>query len=172
MFGDLGQVAGSLVSKILRYGPALLLRRIYPIERLASELRIGFRGGAPGDFCHAATPRLEVWLHVDNPTDLDVVLDRVEFEAWVGQPIASGNLVIPRTIKRRQLELVMWRAELGSAALELLRTQAGGRATAPLDLYVHAYVVAKTGATTIKRTCRCNAFPYSLWPTGPVNIAG
>lgn len=134
-------------------------------EKLASKLALDLRSNAPGKLSDSgAVPQLELWLRITNHSAFPVVLDRVDLEAWFGQPFARAAVIERIEIAPHSdvagPKVVIFLAETQLACLRQAMRVPSSKPE--LTLQVTAYFISKLGWTTVQATIRRQDFPVSL----------
>ena len=83
-----------------------------------------------------------------NASPIDVTLERLLAEVWVGQPVLFEAVTLRRQLipKQSSVDTVSISAELTPQMLKAIEFQAkDGVLTQPVTLYAHTYFESKTG---------------------------
>jgi hypothetical protein len=123
-------IAEVAVEWALNHLPGMLVRRMYPPQKIEQEISIDFRAKNPINASNVMIPdngpfpcaMLDLWLTVRNESAIDVVLDRLLFEFWIGQPLVIGAMLRRDTIKRHRSLDVCHRTILGEAEISRIKS--------------------------------------------------
>src|SRR6266850_1697943 len=153
-------LASSLLTKLLAALPGWLLRRFMKAESLRFSLQIDLRGNAPGHLSDsAAVPELEMYLRITNHSAFPVVLDRLDIQAWFGQPFARVAMIERREIApHSDVDNLRVNTFLSETQLAFLRQMQGGTWKPELKLQVMGYFSSKLGWTEVNATIERREF--------------
>lgn len=159
LFGSLGRIS-SWVQK-----------KIYPIEQLRNDIKIGIRCSNPILFNHTQKiPLASIYFEIINMSQyLSLTLDRLVFELWLElqlksgpefQPFLRNNQVMKKEISVKRIEEVYCEVELDDSQLRKLKQvqKRGGQQTA--TIYLTAYFSSRLYEVIIQEDLK--NIPYKI----------
>ncbi len=151
------EIALYLFDKVLAVLPRWLIRWFLPPERIAEQVEIDLRRINPIAIYFRSTefPCVEAWFRISNQSQVNLVLDRLLVDLWVGQPTIQGAILHRTEIPRRTSkdDIRFWH-DLTGAEEERIRRRADGQGilTVPVALYVDAYFESRVGLVHVRTT--------------------
>lgn len=132
---------------MLDKAPGWLARRVFHSDQVVVNLR---RERPVNSSFGSTVPRIEVAFSIDNRSHLDLVLDRLLFELWVGQPILNGAVWERHEILKHQgrEDLYFW-APLVPSQIEQIRHQVNNGMIEEVTLNATVYFETKIGLVTV-----------------------
>src|SRR5579871_6064993 len=95
------------VKKMIDYGPKWLARRLFKPEEVVVDLR---RECPIKVYQCAHIPGIDLAFSIDNRSHVDLTLDRLLFELWVGQPVLHSAILkrYPIAKHQRRDDVMTW----------------------------------------------------------------
>ena len=142
------------LEKVIAVVPGLLLKRVFPPEKVATHIRVELVGERPiAPSLTSSVPHLDLNLSVTNLSPLQLRLDRMLVDLWFGQPVLNGALLERMVVPPRSTENLMYfRGQLSSAQVRQVEpyTQTNPP-SAPISLTVRAYFDTRVGPVEYER---------------------
>lgn len=151
------EIALYVFEKVLTILPRWLARLLLPPARIAEQIEIDLRRTNPIAIYFRSTefPCVEAWFRISNQSQVNLVLDRLLVDLWVGQPTIKGAILCRMEIPRRTSkdDIRFWH-DLTGAQEERIRRRADekGILTVPVAVYVDAYFESKVGFVHVRTT--------------------
>jgi hypothetical protein len=149
------EVALYVLDKVLAVLPPWIVRRFLPPERIAEQIEIDLRRINPIViyFTSVQFPYVELWFRISNQSQLNLVLDRLLIDLWVGQPTVRGAVLHRVELQRRTSkdDISFWH-DLTGIQEDRIRKQvdAKGVLTVPVSIYVDAYFESRVGFVHVR----------------------
>src|SRR5713101_571559 len=144
-----------VLDKVLAVLPGWIIRRFLPPERIAGQVEIDLRRINPIAiyFTSVQFPFVELWFRISNQSQLNLVLDRLLVDLWVGQPTVQGAVLHRAALPRRTSkdDIRFWH-DLTGIQEDRIRKQADekGVLTVPVSIYVDAYFESRVGIVHVR----------------------
>src|SRR5713226_5921729 len=149
------EIALYIFDKVLAVLPRWIARWLLPPKRIAEQVEIDLRRTNPVTISlNAEVPNLDVWFRISNLSPVNLTLDRLLIELWVGQPTLRGaildRLEIPTRSTREYINF--WQA-LTMSQREQIRRQSDekGILTVPVMVDVRAYFESRVGLVFVAK---------------------
>ncbi len=145
-----------LLERVLALVPQFLLRRFLPPERVAGQVVVDLRRVNPVNLLlqSSEVPQVALWFRIGNRSLVDLVLDRLLVELWVGQPTFRGALLERLSVPRRsdREDIYFWQ-DLTAEQQRQVRSHTGenGLLSVPVTVYVKAYFESKIGMVFVSK---------------------
>jgi excisionase family DNA binding protein len=143
---------------------------------LASRLFIDLRGNSPIQINLTGNlPDISLWFKADNRSSLEVELDRLLVEVWLGQPFAEGAVLHRHVLRPNSWDDSVWfhqflsRDRVEMLVQRLTDSRGQGGAT-DLRLQLTAHFNSPFGTVTIYNNMiqrQKGEFPIQLPPSSP-----
>lgn len=143
-----------IVERAVDVLPRWLALWLAPPERIARQVEIDLRRVNPVNITlRAEVPNVSLWFRISNMSPVDLVLDRLLVEFWVGQPTLQGAVLDRLRVPRgKSLEDVHFWQDLGPHQQEQVRGRVkDGLLSVPVHLYLKAYFESKVGPVSVNR---------------------
>jgi hypothetical protein len=139
--------------KLLSIIPSILLRLFCSPKKVASQVKVNLRGEKPiSPSLNFSVPYVEIYLEITNLSNLDLFLDRMLIDLWVGQPVLVGAILKRTKISSRSTgQQVLFRSNLSSKQVQQIEPMMSQ--TPPgqsITLYINTYLESKVGIVEIK----------------------
>jgi hypothetical protein len=72
--------------------PEKLGSRLYPTQKIADRIKIDLRNN-PVAINPGEVPTISIWFRITNMSPLNIVLDRLLIDFWIGQPTLYGMIL-------------------------------------------------------------------------------
>ena len=142
-----------VLDKLVSITPSLLLRLFYSPKKVASQVKVNLKGEKPvSPSLNSSVPHVDIYLEITNLSNLDLVLDRMLIDLWVGQPVLVGTILKRTKIPSRSTgQQVFFRSNLSSKQVQQIEpfmseTPPAGSVT----LSINAYLESKVGIVEIE----------------------
>ena len=140
------------LEKGLERTPKFILSRLLPAEKLKGKIDIDLRAENPIDINTAKmVPSIALWFEVVNRSSLNLTLEKVLLEVWLGQPTFAGailqSIVVPRA--ERVKDIRFWQ-DLSSAQVEQYEWFKKTNQM-EITIYLKAYFVSKIGTIVLEK---------------------
>lgn len=144
----LDTVTSYFTEKAIDKSPGWFARRTFHPDQVVVDLR----RQRPVDISFGRTvPRIEVAFRIDNRSHVDLVLERLVFDLWVGQPILNGVVWQRHEVPKHQdREDVFFWAPLIPSQVEQVRQQVKNGMIEETNLEVTAYFESRIGLVTVE----------------------
>jgi len=134
--------------------PGWLARRFISGEKIASQIEVDLRRMNPIDISFGTEiPRLGLYFRISNLSSLDVVLDRLLIDLWIGQPTLQGAILARYNISRRSSrEDIYFAQQLTIPQQEQIRKHISGQLlSVPVTIHAQAYFDSKVGVVYVDK---------------------
>lgn len=119
--GDVTTLTGMVFEMLLKHLPKWLIRRIYPTAKIANEIEIVLRDNRPIQISKSDIPKISVHFNIINHSLIDLVLDRLFINIYVGsQPILFGTKLERHEIPKRRTTEIYFENLLASSQYDYL----------------------------------------------------
>jgi hypothetical protein len=159
IFGSLGRLSSGVQKKI------------YPIEQLKKDIKIGIRCSNPISFNHTQKiPLASIYFEIINMSQyLSLTLDRLVFELWLDlrlksgpefQPFLRNNQVRKKEISVKGIEEVYCEVELDDSQLRKLKQVQKREKQQTATIYLTAYFSSRLYEVIIQEDLK--NIPYKI----------
>jgi hypothetical protein len=91
-----------ILDKLISITPGLILRLFYSPKKVSSQVRVSLYGEKPiNPSLASSVPHIDIYLEITNLSNLELLLDRMLIDLWVGQPLLIGAILKPTKISSR-----------------------------------------------------------------------
>lgn len=163
---SLKAVGMTLGQMAVRWLPRFLLKRLVPTDSLIEEVDIDLRSTNPINFALSKkVPELSVWLRITNRSLLEISLDRILMEIWVGQPLLWGGVFEPKTLEPRStIEDVYFRSKLSNSQVEQIEANVDDGDIREISIQANAYFNSKSGPFNVETNLKSRDVSVTLPP--------
>jgi hypothetical protein len=141
-----------LFEKLIVAIPRRLARVLLSPEKVASKVVVDLRSGNPINISFGSSvPDITISFRISNMGPVDLELDRLLVNLWVGQPTLQTAVLHMHTIPRRKEKEIYLNAHLSAPQQEQIRREVKGGLLPHLTLYVDAYLESKVGMVHIRK---------------------
>lgn len=147
-------IAPIILEKMIDILPRWLARHFISSQTIARQIEIDLRSINPIDISFGTEiPRLSLFFRISNLSLVNLVLDRLLIDLWVGQPTLQGAILERYDIpKRKSRDDIYFRYELTSPQQEQIRKRIKDKfLSVPITLYVKAYFESKFGFVPVEK---------------------
>ncbi len=143
-----------LLERVVDVLPRWISRWLAPPERIARQVEIDLRRINPVNIIlRADVPNMGLWFRISNMSPVDLVLDRLLVELWVGQPTLRGAVLERLHVPRgKSVEDVYFWHDLGPNQQEQIRSRIkDGLLSVQVYVYLKAYFESRVGPVYVNR---------------------
>ena len=143
-----------VIEKLLNMLPAWLSRRLISIREIERNIVIGLRQDSPININFGTDiPRFEIYFSITNFNQIDLTLDRLLIELWIGHPLFRGAILEKHIIpKRNNRDNLYFTKFLSIPQIEQLKNKSDGQLLIePIKIHITAYFNSKVGSISIKK---------------------
>jgi len=134
--------------------PRMIARLLAPPHRVARQVDLDLRRANPIDFSlNVEVPNVWLYFRVSNLSPVNLILDRLLIELWVGQPTFQGSTLRRVDVPaRKSTEDVSFWTDLSTNQVGQIQSKANnGLLTAPVMLTLDAYFESKVGLVHVRK---------------------
>jgi len=138
----------TILGLIASLTPGVFLRLFMTVERVKKDFEVDLRSEAPVDLTFSgAVPDLDVWLRCTNKSAVPVVVDRVLFKIWVGQPIIDGAILQRTTVGPKENRKLYFHSILSNAQQAAIKkhVKEEGLLDVPIEFHMEVHYDCKVG---------------------------
>lgn len=142
-----------VLDQLITMVPGLLLRLFYPPKKLAPQVKVNLTGEKPiNPSLNSSVPYVDIYLEITNVSNLELVLDRMLIDLWVGQPVLIGSILKRTKIPPRSTgQHVFFRDNLSSKQVQQIESfMSEMPPTGSITLSISAYLESKVGIVEIE----------------------
>jgi len=147
-------IVSFIFEKVLDILPGWLARRFISSEKIVSQIEVDLRRMNPIDISFGTEiPRLNLYFRISNLSSLDVVLDRLLIDLWIGQPTLRGAILARYNVpKRSSREDIYFAQQLTIPQQDQIRKQVSGQLlSVPVTIHAQAYFDSKVGVVYVDK---------------------
>ncbi len=143
------------LERLLALVPRFLLRRFLPAGTVARQVDVDLRRVNPVNILlRSEVPQVDLWFRIGNRSIVDLVLDRLLVELWIGQPTLRGAVLERLTVSRRtdREDIYFWH-DLTAEQRGQIQNRIGehGLLSVPVTVHVTAYFESRVGTVLVMR---------------------
>ncbi len=142
-----------VLDKLLTVTPSLLLRLFYSPQKAISQIKVNLKGERPiSPSLKSSVPHVDIYLEITNLSNLDLLLDRMLIDLWVGQPVLVGAILKRVKIPSRSTgQEVFFRSNLSSKQVQQIEPfMSETPPSGSITLSINAYFESKIGVVEIE----------------------
>jgi hypothetical protein len=151
------------LDRILAMLPRWLTRWLLPQTRIAEQVEIDLRRSNPINISlNSEVPCLDAWFRVSNLSPVNLILDRMLIELWVGQPTLRGAILDRIEVPRRTIRenINFWQALTTSQQAQIRRqTDQKGILTVSVTIDVRAHFESRVGWVFVAKRLEHSKLP-------------
>lgn len=147
-------IASFILEKMLNVVPGWLARRFISGNMIAGQIEVDLRRMNPIEISFGTEiPRLNLYFRISNLSPLDLVLDRLLIDVWVGQPTLWGAILTRYSIpKRSSREDIYFAHQLTVPQQEQIQKKVIGQLlSVPVTIHAEAYFDSKVGVIYVDK---------------------
>jgi len=159
----LGSIASYFIQKVLDMLPETLICLLVPAQKIASQVELDLRRTNPIDICFGTDiPRISIYFRISNMSPVNLILDRLLIEFWVGQPTFRRAILQRYDVpKRSSREDVYFSEQLTIPQQEQIKKHVDGKLVSePITLYLRAYFESKVGFICVEKNLEHRDVPF------------
>lgn len=143
-----------LLDKLMSIIPRILLRTFYSPKKIAGQVRIDLKGEKPiNPFLSSPVPHLDLYFEITNLSNLELTLDRMLLDLWLGQPLLNGAILRRHHIPARNtIPDIYFRSDLTNKQTQQIEPYL--RESPPsgsITLSARAYFESKIGVVEVEK---------------------
>jgi hypothetical protein len=147
-------IASFIFERLLDIVPKWLARCFISSQKIANQIEIDLRRITPINISFGTDiPSLTLYFRISNLSHVDLVLDRLLINLWVGQPTLQGAILVRYDVpKRSSREDVYFNTQLTVPQQEQIRKHVNGQVlSVPVTINVQAYFDSKAGLVYVEK---------------------
>lgn len=159
----LGSITSFIIEKVLDMLPETLICLLVPPQKIASQVELDLRRTNPIDICFGTDiPRISIYFRISNMSPVNLVLDRLLIELWVGQPTFRRAILQRYDVpKRRSRDDIYFSEQLTIPQQEQIKKHVDGKLISePITMNVKAYFESKVGFICVEKTLEHRDVPF------------
>lgn len=142
-----------VLDKLISIMPGLFLRLFYPPKTISSQVKVNLYGEKSiNPLLTSSVPYVDIYFEITNLSNLNLLLDRMLIDFWVGQPLLIGVILKPIKIPLRSTRnQVSFRSFLSPNQVQQIEKFISEKPPAgEISLSVNAYFESKVGIIEIE----------------------
>lgn len=150
----LGSIASYIIQTVLDMLPETLICLLVPARKISSQVELDLRRTNPIDICFGTDiPRISIYFRISNMSPVNLILDRLLIELWVGQPTFRRAILQRYDVpKRTSREDVYFSEQLTIPQQEQIRKHVNGQLISePITIRLKAYFESKVGFVSVEK---------------------
>ena len=147
-------ISSFLFEKIFQILPRTLSRLFISPKKIAAQIEIDLRSSNPIDISFGGEiPDVSLYFRITNKGPVDLELDRVLVDFWVGQPTIKGAILMRQNVRRRStIDDVFFTAQLSSPQQDQIKRKIEGKIISEkIHITADAYFNSKIGTVHIRK---------------------
>jgi hypothetical protein len=147
-------ITSTIFEKLLDRLPGWLGCLFVSPKKIASKVEIDLRRDNPIEInLGTEIPRLDIRFRITNLSSVNLVLDRLLINLWVGQPTLNEAILVRYDVPRKDSrEDIYFTYQLSVPQQEQIRKKVKGeRLSVPITIHVKAYFDSKVGFVCVKK---------------------
>jgi len=161
----LDAVFSYLISKMIDMFPGLVTRRFISPTKLAEMVEVDLRRASPINISFGSSiPSLSLWFRISNKSLVNLVLDRLLIDLWIGQPFLHGAILSQYIVsKQSSIENAYFNTKLTNPQQDWIRKHVSGQLlSVPVTITVEAYFESKVGTIRVEQRIEHRTVPGRL----------
>ena len=125
----LKSLRSTIISIIAKQLPGWISRRLWPSEKVASQVRIDLLFQNPISITlGASVSRINIHFVITNHSHIDLKIDRLLLKIWIGQPLVDGNYFKPISIPMHEtIDRIFFEVKLSGNQVESIERELDNR---------------------------------------------
>lgn len=156
-------IGSYIIEKLVDILPRWLIRGLLSPQKIASQVELDLRRTNPIDICFGTDiPCISIYFRISNMSPVDLVLDRLLIELWVGQPTFRRAILQRYDVpKRNSRQDVYFSEQLTIPQQEQIKKHVDGKLVSePITLYLKAYFESKVGFICVEKNLEHRDVPF------------